>query len=187
MRSKFDYQKGDSGSAGLLERKCVIIGALNLDTKIDQKWCQQQKLIKNHEKQKIIKIEKMQKSEKVTKSWKWKNTKSDKMEKCKTEKCGQNSPSDPPHVIFGLRIGSRGTPRDWKNAGPGGSDFAKCRFWSIIWHFGHFGGGSLFHTFLVTFWFFSFITFPLFAFSPFSDFVDFDEFHNFHFFAHYCN
>jgi len=36
IRSKIDYQKGDSGSAGLLEEKCVIIGALNLDTKIDQ-------------------------------------------------------------------------------------------------------------------------------------------------------
>ena len=35
-RSQFDYQKGDSGSAGLLERKCVIIGALNLVTKSDQ-------------------------------------------------------------------------------------------------------------------------------------------------------
>jgi len=33
---KFDYQKGDSGSAGLLERKCVIIGAPNLVTKSDQ-------------------------------------------------------------------------------------------------------------------------------------------------------
>jgi len=28
---------GDSGSAGLLEEKCVIIGALNLDTKRSQK------------------------------------------------------------------------------------------------------------------------------------------------------
>jgi len=29
-------KRGDSGSAGLLERKCVIIWAPNLDTKIDQ-------------------------------------------------------------------------------------------------------------------------------------------------------
>jgi len=28
---------GDSGSAGMLEEKCVINQALNLDTKIDQK------------------------------------------------------------------------------------------------------------------------------------------------------
>jgi len=34
---KFDYQKGDSGSAGLPEEKCVIIEAPNLTTKIDQK------------------------------------------------------------------------------------------------------------------------------------------------------
>jgi len=29
-------KRGDSGSAGLLERKCVIIGAPNLVTKSDQ-------------------------------------------------------------------------------------------------------------------------------------------------------
>jgi len=34
---KFDYQKGDSGSAGLLEEKCVIIGALKFDTNSDTK------------------------------------------------------------------------------------------------------------------------------------------------------
>ena len=34
---KFDYQKGDSGSAGLLERKCVMTEAPNLVTKNDQK------------------------------------------------------------------------------------------------------------------------------------------------------
>jgi len=32
---KFDYQKGDSGSAGSLGEKCVIIWAPNLVTKID--------------------------------------------------------------------------------------------------------------------------------------------------------
>jgi len=37
MRSNLTTKNGDSGSAGLLERKCVIIWALNLDTKIDQK------------------------------------------------------------------------------------------------------------------------------------------------------
>jgi len=30
-------KRGDSGSAGILEEKCVIKEALNLDTKIDQK------------------------------------------------------------------------------------------------------------------------------------------------------
>jgi len=29
--------------------------------------------------------------------------------------------------VFGLRIGSRGTPWNRKSAGPGGSDFAKCQ------------------------------------------------------------
>jgi len=55
---KFDYQKGDSGSAGLLEEKCVIIGAPNLVSKNDHKLTQHQKLIKNRQKstkQKIIK------------------------------------------------------------------------------------------------------------------------------------
>jgi len=30
-------KRGDSGSAGMLGEKCVIIGALNLDTNIDTK------------------------------------------------------------------------------------------------------------------------------------------------------
>jgi len=33
---------------------------------------------------------------------------------------------------FGLKTGSRGTPWNSKNAGPGGSDFTKCRFWPFI-------------------------------------------------------
>jgi len=37
---KFDYQKGDSGSALMLGEKCVIIEAPKLVTKNDQKWCQ---------------------------------------------------------------------------------------------------------------------------------------------------
>jgi len=61
-------KRGDSGSAGLLERKCVIIGALKLVSKNDQNLTQQQKLIKNHEKVKIIKIKKTRKSEKVIKT-----------------------------------------------------------------------------------------------------------------------
>jgi len=36
MRSNLTTKRGDSGSAGLPEKKCVIIGALNLDTKNDQ-------------------------------------------------------------------------------------------------------------------------------------------------------
>jgi len=41
---------GDSGSAGMLGEKCVIIGAPNLDTKFDQKTTQHQKMIKNQQK-----------------------------------------------------------------------------------------------------------------------------------------
>jgi len=55
---------GDSGSAGLPEEKCVIIEAHNLDTKIDQKTTQQQKINKNWQK-----------------STKHKNRKSDKIRK----------------------------------------------------------------------------------------------------------
>jgi len=43
-------KRGDSGSACLLGEKCVIIWAHNLDTKIDQNWCQQQKMTKNDQK-----------------------------------------------------------------------------------------------------------------------------------------
>ena len=69
-------------------------------------------MTKNDQKHKIMKSEKMIKSEKVIKSENGKSDKMTKMKKCKTEKVCQNSPSDPPHVDFGLRIGSRGTPRD---------------------------------------------------------------------------
>jgi len=61
-------KKGDSGSALMLGEKCVIIGALNLDIKIDQNRCQQQKLIKIHQNQKNSKIEKIRKTQKSTKS-----------------------------------------------------------------------------------------------------------------------
>ena len=71
---------GDSGSAGFLEQKCVMKQAPKIVTKNDQNSTQQQKLIKNHENQKMYKIKKSRKSEKVTKL---KNTKSDKIEKMK--------------------------------------------------------------------------------------------------------
>ena len=74
-------KRGDSGSAGILERKCVIIEAPNLDTKSDKKWCQQLKMTKNDQKSvkhKNSKKWKIRKSEKVTKS---ENHKSDKMVK----------------------------------------------------------------------------------------------------------
>jgi len=80
---------GDSGSAGMLGEKCVIIWAPKLDTKIDQKWCQQQKSDKNQQKltkHQNAENEKNQKSSKVTKSWKWKNIKMLKSENAKSEK-----------------------------------------------------------------------------------------------------
>ena len=40
MWSNLTTKSGDSGSAGMLGEKCVIIGALNLDTKSDQKSTQ---------------------------------------------------------------------------------------------------------------------------------------------------
>ena len=61
--------------------------------------------------------------------------------------------------FFGLKTGSRGTPWNSKNAGPGGSEFTKCRFWSFKWHFGLFEGGSLFWCFFVIFWWFKFYHF----------------------------
>ena len=62
---------------------------------------------------------KMQKSSKYTKV---KSEKSLKLIKKHQKKGGVN---------FGLKTGSRGTPWNRKNAGPGGSDFTKCRFWSF--------------------------------------------------------
>ena len=43
-------KRGDSGSAGMLGEKCVIIEALKLVTKNDTKWCQQLKINKNDQK-----------------------------------------------------------------------------------------------------------------------------------------
>jgi len=79
------------------------------------------------------------------------------------------------HVIFGLRIGSRGTPWNSKSAGPGGSDFTKCQKWSFIWHFGVFGVFDIFHYF----WCFAFSVFDIFDDFDFLHFVTFWVFHFF--------
>jgi len=79
-------KRGDSGSAGMLEEKCVINEALNLDTKMDTNWSQQQKINKNQQKStksKNRKNQKIRKTEKVTKP---ENAKSEKVTKCKTQK-----------------------------------------------------------------------------------------------------
>ena len=41
MRSNLTTKRGDSGSAGMLGEKCVIIGAPNLVTKSDKKTSQE--------------------------------------------------------------------------------------------------------------------------------------------------
>jgi len=96
MWSNLTTKRGDSGSAGMLEEKCVIIGAPKLDTKSDQKTTQQQKINKNWQKStksKKSKNEKNQKSSKVTKMRKWKNTKTGKCKKWKSvKKCQKMTP-----------------------------------------------------------------------------------------------
>jgi len=87
-------------------------------------------------------------------------------------------------VDFGLKTGSRGTPWNSKNAGPGGSDFTKCRFWPFKWHFGVFGVPPFFHYFwsFLTFSFYHFFWFCIFNFCHFYhffSFVDFDHFLSF--------
>jgi len=64
-------KRGDSGSAGILERKCVIIGAPKTDTKMIKNSFTTLKMIKNDKKstkQKKWKSDKIRKTEKVTKS-----------------------------------------------------------------------------------------------------------------------
>jgi len=60
-------KRGDSGSAGTPGEKCVIIGALNLDIKSDQKSSLAIKSDKNHQKSSKSKNTKIKKTEKVTK------------------------------------------------------------------------------------------------------------------------
>jgi len=88
--------------------------------------------------------------------------------------------------FFGLKTGSRGTPWNSKSAGPGGSEFTKCRFCPFIWHFGVFEGGSIFDTFLITFSrfqflsFYHFFTFLILSLLMIFNFVDFWCFLSFH-------
>ena len=95
------------------------------------------------------------------------------------------------NTIFGLRIGSRGTPWNWKSAQPGGSENAKCRKVPFIWHFGVFEVFDFFHFFTFCFSLFHFflfftfwllLIFSLFAFSDFYCFLCFWWFCRFHVF-----
>jgi len=73
---------GDSGSAGLLEEKCVMIEAPKTDTKIDQNKCTTRKSDKKQQKSensKNDKIEKIRKTQKVTKCRKSKSSKINKI------------------------------------------------------------------------------------------------------------
>jgi len=129
MRSNLTTKKGDSGSAGMLGEKCVIIEAPKFDTIIDQKhvnWLKINKINKNQQNQKRAKIRKCkkvkkwqnQKTEKVKKQ-KNQNHKSEKSEKMtqppKTPKCHLNGTfwhfvkSEPPGPAF---FEFQGVPRD---------------------------------------------------------------------------
>jgi len=87
--SNLTTKSGDSGSAGMLGEKCVIIGAHNLDTKIDTNWCQQQKMTKKQQKSWNAENEKIDKTEKVRKVSKPENAKVRKVIKYKTRKSDQ--------------------------------------------------------------------------------------------------
>ena len=75
-----------------------------------------------------VKTVKWQFDQNINLSQKWKMRKSQNDQNTEMHKT-QNSilPLRMRVVIFGLRIGSRGTPWNSKSAGPGGSDFAKCQ------------------------------------------------------------
>jgi len=107
--------------------------------------------------------------------WKCQNQKKVKILKC-TKWKSHFLPLRPENAI---PYRGRGTPhkrQNPKNAGPGGSEITKCRFYPFIWHFGHFWGFwvlSLFSLFLISI----FIILVIF------DFVDFVTFCVFHFFV----
>jgi len=79
-------KRGDSGSALMLEKKCVMIEAPKLVTKSDQKHVNTQKLLKNQQKTRKQKNSKNAKTEKVTKTQKRENAKSEKVRNQKSEK-----------------------------------------------------------------------------------------------------
>ena len=54
-------KRGDSGSAGLLEEKCVIIWAPKLVTKSDKNKCTTRKMTKNDQKSRNAKSDKIKK------------------------------------------------------------------------------------------------------------------------------
>jgi len=119
--------------------------------------------------------------------WKHKFDQNVQNEKGENTTCHHFLPLRNGGVDFGLKTGSRGTPWNSKNAGPGGSDFTKCRFCPFIWHFGHFGGVSIFDTFFTLFNIFILSLFHVLHFSLLSLFVFlcFSEFWWFLLFCHF--
>jgi len=82
--SNLTTKKGDSGSALMLGRKCVMIEAPKFDTKMIKNSSQQQKINKidqKSSKHKNAKIDKIRKSEKTQKP---ENAKSEKVTKSKS-------------------------------------------------------------------------------------------------------
>jgi len=84
-------KRGDSGSAGILEEKCVIIEAPNLDTKSDKNWSTPRKMTKNDQKSRNVKSEKIKKMEKVKKWQNWENENHEKVIKFKSLKNDKKS------------------------------------------------------------------------------------------------
>jgi len=121
--------------------------------------------------------------------WNHQNTQNAQFEKGENTKCDHFLPLRNRGVDFGLKTGSRGTPWNRKSAQPGGSDFAKCRFWSFKWHFGVFEGGTIFWHFLTLFHFSILSLFSLFHFSLLSLFCIFwfCRFWHFFWFCHFCH
>jgi len=107
---------------------------------------------------------------KMCKWWKCKNVNFTKMKKL-------NLPLRPENAIPYGRRGTPWKPQNPKNAGPGGSEITKCRFYPFICHFGHFWPFSEMSLFSL-FWFcilsflmiFDFLILSLFVFCHFFTF-----------------
>jgi len=96
MRSNLTTKRGDSGSALMLGEKCVIIEAPNLDTKITQNRCQQQKMTKNDQNQQNTKSDKIKKMQKHKKHENVENENHQKVTKLKSTKNDQKSVKNRP-------------------------------------------------------------------------------------------
>jgi len=124
---------------------------------------------------------------KMWKTWKWQIR--------KMWKCTIHDHDLPLRVKNTIPYRGRGTPykpQNPKNAGPGGSENTKCRFYPFICHFGHFGVFLRMSLFLIIFSLFLFLSLlmififcvlSLFVFLWFSDFCHFLSFCHFSWFT----